>query len=57
MTTATFVEDYLQLDFSPYGFLVFHWPNIFANGRTLQFSDQGISRLSPRIYWQATFGI
>jgi len=34
-------EDCLQLEFSPYGFFVYNWPNIFANGRTLQFSDQG----------------
>jgi hypothetical protein len=43
LTTVSFVEDYLQLDFSPYRFLVYNWPDISMDGKTLQLSDQGYS--------------
>ena len=39
MSAVTFVEDYFQLELSPYKFNIFNWPYLSVGGEILRFSD------------------
>jgi hypothetical protein len=41
LTAVSFVMDYLQLEFPPYGFLIYNWPVLSIDGRTVRFAEEG----------------
>jgi len=41
LTAVSFVMDYLQLEFSPYGFLIYNWPILSIDGKTTRFAEGG----------------
>lgn len=41
LSAVSFVMDYLQLDFPPYGFYVYNWPRLLLERRILGVEDHG----------------
>src|SRR6266436_266139 len=41
LTVVSFVTDYLQLEFRPFGFLIYNWPNLSIDGRIIRFAEEG----------------
>ena len=39
LSSVTFVQDYVQIDFDGNGFTLFVWPTVFSNGEILKFRD------------------
>lgn len=41
LTAVSSVMDYQELEFPPYGFLIYNWPNLWIDGRAIRFADAG----------------
>lgn len=47
LTAVSFVMDYLELEFPPYRFLIYNWPNLSVDGRTFRPAEEGYRDCLP----------